>query len=84
MPGEYEGQEHAIITWAKAATYGVIAPCALIWTIDAENPLDAIDAWLWLVCFAVIELNVFGFEQTSDKAKAEAALRHEPGRWPAP
>jgi hypothetical protein len=84
MPGEYEGQEHAIITWAKAATYGVIALCALIWTIDAENPLDAIDAWLWLVCFAVIELNVFGFEQASDKAKAEAGLRHEPGRRPAP
>ncbi len=72
MPGDYEGREHAVIAAAKIATYLVILACALWWTIDAENPLDAIDAWLWLVCFAVIELNVFGFEagQGSETAPA--------------
>ncbi|QYZ71593.1 hypothetical protein [Neotabrizicola shimadae] len=73
MPGEYEGREHAVIKAAKFATYLVIVACALWWTIDAENPLDAIDAWLWLVCFAVIELNVFGFEARQAGEQQDAA-----------
>ena len=63
VPGDYEGWERRAVNAAKALAYGTILGCAVWWTIDASNPLDAIDAWLWLVCFAVIELNVFGFEQ---------------------
>ena len=63
VPGDYEGWERRAVNAAKVLAYGTILGCAVWWTIDASNPLDAIDAWLWLVCFAVIELNVFGFEQ---------------------
>ena len=63
VPGDYEGWERRAVNAAKVLAYGTILGCAVWWTIEASNPLDAIDAWLWLVCFAVIELNVFGFEQ---------------------
>lgn len=71
-PGEYEGAEKTIVSTIKVALYAVLVGCAAWWTWDASNPLDAIDAWLWLVCFSVIEMNVFGFEQA---APAPVAIR---------
>lgn len=71
-PGDYEGWEARAIRWAKIALYLTVAGCALAWTIEASKPLDAVDAWLWLACFAVIELNVFGFENRSQPATADA------------
>ena len=62
VPGDYDGWERRAVNIAKGLLYATIFGCAVWWTIDASNPLDAIDAWLWLVCFVVIELNVFGFE----------------------
>lgn len=64
-PGEYEGSERRIVGAVKIGLYAVLIGCAAWWTWDASNPLDAIDAWLWLVCFSVIELNVFGFENAA-------------------
>jgi hypothetical protein len=76
-PGDYEGWEAQAIRWGKGALYLTVASCALVWTIEASKPLDAVDAWLWLACFAVIELNVFGFEQRS------APAADPPGGGPA-
>jgi hypothetical protein len=46
----------------------VVGACALVWTIQGDKPLDAWDAWLWIVCFLVIELNVFGFQKAAPSA----------------
>jgi hypothetical protein len=62
-PGEYEGGEYTVMNGIKIGLYALLTGCALWWTIEAAKPLDAVDAWLWLACFAVIELNVFGFDQ---------------------
>ncbi|WP_108263517.1 hypothetical protein [Mangrovicoccus ximenensis] len=70
VPGEYEGAEYGIVNLLKTGLYALLVGCALWWTVDAENPLDAVDAWLWLACFAVIELNVFGFEHRADRPDA--------------
>jgi hypothetical protein len=69
-PGDYEGWGARAIRWGKVVLYLTVAGCALVWTIEASKPLDAVDAWLWLACFAVIELNVFGFEQGSASARS--------------
>jgi len=71
-PGDYEAGEYAVIKMLKGALYATLAGCALWWTIDAAKPLDAVDAWLWIACFAVIELNVFGFDQ-ADASRARRA-----------
>ena len=52
---------------AKGPLYAVLATCALVWTFGDFAPIKALDAWLWLICFAVIELNVFGFDQPGPK-----------------
>jgi hypothetical protein len=70
VPGDYEAGEYRLVKAAKAALYATLVVCALWWTIDASKPLDAVDAWLWLACFAVIELNVFGFDRSTEQAAA--------------
>jgi hypothetical protein len=52
-----------MIERAKAPLYSVLVTCALIWTFGGYPAIEAVDAWLWLVCFAAIELNVFGFDE---------------------
>jgi hypothetical protein len=69
VPGDYEAGEYRLVKATKGALYAMLVVCAVWWTIDASKPLDAVDAWLWLACFAVIELNVFGF----DRGRAPAA-----------
>lgn len=54
---------HGMIERAKAPLYTVITGCALFWTFGDHPVIEAVDAWLWLLCFAVIELNVFGFDE---------------------
>ena len=78
-PGEYDGPEYRIVNGIKFGLYAVLVGCALWWTIDAEKPLDAIDAWLWLACFAVIELNVFGFERGTGGAAAVSTGERDTG-----
>lgn len=71
-PGDYEGGEHRAIRWAKIVLYGILVLCALTWTVQATKPLDTVDAWLWILCFAVIESNVFGFETATGAARPKA------------
>lgn len=74
VPGEYDRWELRVIKVAKGVLYATLVVCALWWTIDAEKPLDAIDAWLWIVCFVVIELNVFGSETAAATAGEDRTL----------
>ncbi|MDQ0314117.1 hypothetical protein [Amorphus orientalis] len=72
-PGDYEGNEYRAVKLIKAALYFTLIVCAVIWTVVSQKILDAVDAWLWLLCFAVIELNVFGFEADQEERAAEEA-----------
>ncbi|TAE84015.1 MAG: hypothetical protein EAY76_00385 [Alphaproteobacteria bacterium] len=42
----------------KSLLYSIIIVCAVLWTIEATTWLDALDAWLWILCFFAIELNM--------------------------
>jgi hypothetical protein len=78
-PGDPEERDPPIVKRAKLGLYMVVGACALVWTIQGEKPLDAWDAWLWIVCFLVIELNVFGFQKAAPSAIGNSPDRARPG-----
>lgn len=53
---------HGVADRIKLGLYAVLVGCALLWTFGEFPVVEAVDAWLWLLCFSVIELNVFGFD----------------------
>ena len=54
----------------KFITYAVLLGAAVYWGF-AGNFIDFWDAFLWLVAFVFIELNVFQWHEESDRLAAE-------------
>lgn len=48
--------------WVKGLLYSVLLACAIYWGIEGDF-LDFWDAFLWLVAFAFIEMNVFQWHE---------------------
>jgi len=76
-PGGYGGLEWRIRNSVKAALYATLIGVALYWAYDgliveptAHSLLEVYDAFLWIVCFGVIELNVFDNEAEDDTGGA--------------
>ena len=63
-----------LVKMFKPFLYAILLACAIYWGIDGEF-LDFWDAFLWLVAFAFIELNIFSWhaETTAEKAAMTAA-----------
>lgn len=57
----YSNTEWQVRNGIKLTLYGALLVFALIWGIEGEV-LDFYDAFLWMLSFVVIELNVFNFE----------------------
>ena len=56
---------------AKIALYAILFVCAVYWAMLGE-PWDAWDAFLWLIAFFFIEMNVLNWQtENADKASAE-------------
>ncbi|NNE62330.1 MAG: hypothetical protein HKN35_15665, partial [Woeseia sp.] len=55
--------------FAKAALYSVLFACAVYWWIDGDF-LDFWDAFLWLVAFIFIEMNIFEWHAETERADA--------------
>lgn len=73
VPGEYGGLEWRIRNIVKGALYLLLFAVAVWWAYegliverDAHGLLEFYDAILWIVCFGVIELNVFASETEED------------------
>ena len=69
-------QRYGPVAWllrngTKTLLYGALAAYAIAWGMDGEW-LDGYDASLWILCFFVIELNVFGLERPDTGAAAQA------------
>ncbi len=60
-PGEYGGWEWRVRNAIKIALYSALGLIAVWWGIQGAI-LDFYDAMLWILCFAVVELNIFHFE----------------------
>ncbi|MDN3639811.1 hypothetical protein QWY82_13480 [Simiduia curdlanivorans] len=56
----------ALSSWIKAGLYGTLLACAIYWWIDGDF-LDFWDAFLWLIAFVFIELNIFEWQEEIQK-----------------
>jgi hypothetical protein len=64
----------AVGKWVKGFFYAVLLFCAIYWGFEGDF-LDFWDAFLWLVAFIFIEMNIFQWhEETEEHALAEAEL----------
>lgn len=70
-PGEFGSGEWRLRNAIKMALYMALVACAVTWGVEGEW-LDFFDACLWIVCFAVVELNIFEFEETEDPELSSA------------
>lgn len=61
FPGHYGKSEWTIRNIIKFALYGALFVFAVMWGLEGEA-LDFYDAFLWILSFFVIEMNVFNFE----------------------
>ncbi len=61
VPGEFGSREWKLRNGIKMALYAILGLIALYWGITGDW-LDFYDAVLWILCFLVIELNIFKFE----------------------
>lgn len=75
-PGYYGRAEWAIRNTFKVLLYAALIVYAIMWGFEGKL-LDFYDAFLWIVCFFCIELNVFKFEDEQpyeeEVLEAEAA-----------
>ena len=65
----YEGMALYLSTVAKVVLYGTLAAAVVVWAIKGDF-VDWWDAFLWLVAFVFIELNVFEWRQESHETAA--------------
>lgn len=56
---------------AKGVLYSVLLACAIYWGIDGEF-LDFWDAFLWLVAFVFIEMNIFHWQEETAAERVPA------------
>ncbi len=57
-PGEFGSNEWRLRNAIKMALYMALVAVAVTWGVEHEW-LDFFDACLWIVCFSVVELNIF-------------------------
>jgi len=69
--GLYDGFALKASTVAKFVLYSLLLLAAIYWGFKGDF-VDFWDAFLWLVAFVFIELNVFEWHQEEKEAAAEA------------
>lgn len=65
---KYKGALFTISKWMKAALYMTLLICATIWWFKGDF-LDFWDAFLWLIAFVFIEMNLFEWQREKVAAK---------------
>lgn len=75
--GKLEGTILKISNCAKFVIYSVLFLCAVYWGFKGDF-VDFWDAFLWLVAFVFIELNVFNWRQETKRDRAAIAAQTRP------
>ena len=78
-PGEFGETEWRIRNGIKFSLYGALCVVAVLWGLNGDV-LNFYDAFLWILCFFVVELNVVNFEEQEDAKAATAAKAQETQR----
>jgi hypothetical protein len=68
-PGEYGGAEWRVRNIIKIMLYVTLAAIAISWGVEGDW-LAFYDASLWILCFAIVELNIFTFEEREDSVES--------------
>ena len=69
MKGRLTDNMIRITVAIKAVLYFVLLVCAVLWGIDGDF-LDFWDAFLWIVAFVFIELNLFEWHEETEELAA--------------
>jgi hypothetical protein len=64
-----------VMTW-KGLAYLVLLGCAIYWTVFSAF-IDFWDAWLWLLAFILIDLNMLGLDESQNQQANSRALAAE-------
>jgi hypothetical protein len=62
----------SVMTW-KGAAYLVLMGCAIYWTAYSAF-IDFWDAWLWLVAFILIDLNMLGLDERQNQKASSGVV----------
>jgi hypothetical protein len=57
----------------KGAAYLVLLFCAIYWTVFSAF-IDSWDAWLWLLAFILIDLNMLGLDESRNQSTAGSVV----------
>lgn len=69
MKGHFKGTVLKASTASKVVLYFILLVCAVLWGFDGDF-LDFWDAFLWIVAFAFIEMNLFEWHAESEGGHA--------------
>lgn len=74
---------HTASTWIKVLLYGTLIAAAIVWGISGVL-IDFWDAFLWIVAFFFIELNIFQWteENTTQASSTQQAIHTEERNQP--
>jgi len=62
----------SVMAW-KGAAYLVLLVCATYWTVYSAF-IDSWDAWLWLLAFILIDLNMLGLDESQNQKASEGVV----------
>ncbi|MEL6477418.1 MAG: hypothetical protein AAFR17_08830 [Pseudomonadota bacterium] len=66
VPGADQGRSRKVLNGMKTVLYGTLGVIACVWSLDPTARLEAADAWLWIIAFAVIELDILGLGEEEE------------------
>ena len=64
----------------KSVLYATLLGCAIYWGLKGDFFPDFWDAFLWLVAFVFIELNIFEWQAETSRGKPQTASQVNPAR----
>jgi hypothetical protein len=66
---------HRLVTLlvSKGGAYLVLLGCAIYWTVYSAF-IDSWDAWLWLLAFILIDLNMLGLDESQNQKESRSAV----------
>jgi len=70
LKGRFTGLPYKLSKIVKPILYGILFICAVIWGIDGEF-IDFWDAFLWLLAFFFIEMNIFEWHSETENINVE-------------
>jgi hypothetical protein len=65
LQGQLQGRILAISKWIKMVLYSILFAAAVYWGLLGDF-LDFWDAFLWLVAFVFIEMNIFKWREETE------------------